>query len=192
MDLRLSRGTPLVPSKKTVGSPPIRKAWRFCPRCGVAAAKKGQNPFCCPSCDYTQYFAPVSAVGAIATDPNGQILLLVRARDPGRGLYGLPGGFVDVGETLEEALEREVLEEVQLKVTSYRYLVSYPNEYVFKGFVLPVTDAFFVIEVESFESMSLEDGEIDEWHFCHPGKKELRRMAFESNRRALEFFLSSR
>ena len=119
------------------------------------------------------------------------MLLLVRAKDPGKGMYGLPGGFVDAGETAEEALQREVLEEVQLNVTSYRYLVSYPNEYNFKGFVLPVTDIFFVIEVESFDSISLMDGEIDDWHFCHPTRRELNRMAFESNRKALEFFLNS-
>lgn len=171
---------------------PIHKAWKFCPRCGVTAPKAGRNPFSCKSCGFTHYFAPVSAVGGIATDPSGQILLLVRAKDPGQGLYGLPGGFVDTGETAEEALQREVLEEVQLNVTSYRYLVSYPNEYNFNGFELPVTDMFFVIEVESFESMSLMDGEIDAWHFCHPGKKELTRMAFESNRKALEFFLKQR
>ena len=99
---------------------------------------------------------------------------------------------MDVGETLEQALEREVLEEVQLQVTSMSYLVSFPNEYNFNGFILPVTDVFFVIEVKSFDSMSLLDGEIDAWHFCHPGKKELKRMAFESNRRALEVFLAKR
>jgi ADP-ribose pyrophosphatase len=179
-------------ASKPAASQPIRKAWKFCPRCGVTVGRKGHNPFCCEACQFTQYFAPVTAVGAIATDPEGQVLLVVRAKDPGKGLYGLPGGFVDVGETLEAALTREVLEEVQLEVTSYRYLVSYPNEYNFRGFVLPVTDMFFVIEVKSFDSISLLDGEIDAWHFCNPKKKDLQRMAFESNRKALEFFLSQR
>jgi 8-oxo-dGTP pyrophosphatase MutT (NUDIX family) len=179
-------------ASRPVAPQPIRKAWKFCPRCGVTAGRKGDNPFCCESCEFTQYFAPVTAVGAIATDPQGQVLLVVRAKDPGKGLYGLPGGFVDVGETLEDAMTREVLEEVQLEVTSYRYLVSYPNEYNFRGFVLPVTDMFFVIEVKSFDSLSLLDGEIEAWHFCHPRRKELNRMAFESNRRALEFFLKQR
>jgi ADP-ribose pyrophosphatase len=178
-------------ASRTPPGKPIRKAWKFCPRCGVTATKTGRNPFSCTACGFTHYFAPVSAVGAIATDPEGQVLLLVRAKDPGKGMYGLPGGFVDAGETAEEALRREVLEEVQLSVTSYRYLVSYPNEYNFNGFVLPVTDMFFVIEVESFDSISLMDGEIDAWHFCHPTRRELNRMAFESNRNALEFFLAS-
>jgi NAD+ diphosphatase len=149
----------------------------------------GRHPFSCKSCGFTHYFAPVAAVGAITTDPTGQVLLLVRGKDPGKGLLGLPGGFVDVGESGEEALQREVFEEVQLKVTGMRYLVSFPNEYNFQGFVLPVTDLFFVVEVETFETMSLLDGEIEAWHFCRPGKKQLRQMAFESNRRALEVFL---
>jgi len=171
---------------------PIRKAWEFCPHCGAAAEKTGKHPFVCSTCQFTHFFGPVSAVGGIATDPAGQVLLLVRAKDPGKGMYGLTGGFVDPGETVEEALQREVLEEVQLEVTSYRYLVSFPNEYNYQGFTLPVTDMFFVVEVASFDTMLAADGEIEGWHFCHPRKKELKRMAFESNRRALEVFLKQR
>ena len=191
MILRKSKSAALKPTapKKPQS---IRKAWKYCPRCGVAAAKTGHHPFICAECRFTHFFGPVSAVGAIATDPDGQVLLLVRANDPGRGMYGLPGGFADPGETAEEALQREVLEEVQLEVTSYHYLASFPNEYVYHGFILPVTDLFFVVEVRSFDTMKLADGEISAWHFCHPTKRELKRMAFESNRRALEFFLKSR
>jgi NADH pyrophosphatase NudC (nudix superfamily) len=171
---------------------PIRMAWKFCPQCGHPAEKPGKHPFVCAVCEFTHFFAPVSAVGAIATDPDGQVLLLIRAKDPGKGMYGLPGGFIDPGETAEVALQREVLEEVQLEVTSLRYLASFPNEYNYRGFSLPVTDMFFVIEVVSFDTLNAADGEIAGWHFCHPKKRELNRMAFLSNRRALEVFLQQR
>ena len=170
---------------------PIRRAWKFCPRCGAAVARGGRNPFRCASCGFSHYFAPVAAVGSILTDPAGQILLLVRAKDPGKGLYGLPGGFVDVGETAEQALDREVLEEIGLQVRSRNYLASFPNEYAWQGFILPVTDLFFVVEVESFEGMQAVDGEITGWKFCRPGRRELSRMAFESNRRALQLYLQN-
>lgn len=176
-----------TPSKRPQ---PIRKAWKFCPHCGAAAVKPGKHPFVCSACQFTNFFGPVSAVAAIATDPDGRVLLLVRAKDPGKGMFGLPGGFVDPGETAEAALQREVFEEVELEVTSFRYLVSFPNEYNYQGFILPVTDLFFVVKVVSFDAMNLADGEISDWHFCHPTKRELKQMAFESNRRALEVFLN--
>jgi len=81
---------------------------------------------------------------------------------------------------------------VQLEVTSLHYLASFPNEYNYHGFTLPVTDMFFVVEVTSFDAINIADGEIAGWHFCHPKKRELSRMAFESNRRALQEFLRRR
>jgi ADP-ribose pyrophosphatase len=176
-------------AKRVSAAKPIRRAWQYCPKCGQPGVERGKNPFRCQSCGYTHFFGPVSAVGAITTDAAGQVLLLVRAKDPGKGKYGLPGGFIDAGETAEEALHREVREETGLRVRSSRYLISFPNEYVYQGFILPVTDLFFVTEVHSFDELAAGDGEISGWHFCHPGRRELKRMAFESNRRALELFI---
>jgi len=51
---------------------------------------------------------------AIARD--GKVLLVRRARPPANGLYSLPGGVVEAGETLHEALVREVLEETAMAV----------------------------------------------------------------------------
>lgn len=175
---------PAVPAAR-----PIHKSWKHCPRCGGRPIRAGVNPFCCAACDYVHFFGPCAAVGAITTDPDGQVLLLIRGRDPGKGLFGLPGGFVDVGETVEEALCREVLEETRLEVMDYRYLASFPNQYVYAGVILPVADLFFVVTVRSFDGMAAQDGEIEAWHFCHPTARELKKMAFESNRRALELYL---
>jgi 8-oxo-dGTP diphosphatase len=47
---------------------------------------------------------------------DGKVLLVRRARSPGRGLYSLPGGRVEFGETLTEALTREIAEETGLEV----------------------------------------------------------------------------
>lgn len=56
------------------------------------------------------------AVGAIAVR-DGCLLMVRRARDPGRGLWSLPGGRVERGELLEEAVAREVREETGVEVT---------------------------------------------------------------------------
>jgi len=171
---------------------PVADSWKFCPLCGASHATGGINPFRCHACGHIHHFSPVTAVAAIVNDAAGNILLLVRANDPGRGKLGLPGGFVDPGESAEDALRREVLEEVGLHVTRLNFLLSLPNRYAFGGVILPVTDLFFVAEVASFDNMIAQQGEIDDWHFCQPGPEELNKMAFESNRQALEVFLQRR
>jgi 8-oxo-dGTP diphosphatase len=60
--------------------------------------------------------APVPCVGAVMHDDAGRLLLVRRGHEPGRGLWSLPGGRVEPGETLAEAVEREVLEETGLRV----------------------------------------------------------------------------
>ncbi|MEZ6059649.1 MAG: NUDIX domain-containing protein [Planctomycetaceae bacterium] len=171
---------------------PVAESWKFCPRCGAEADVTGRNPFHCNSCGHTHYFSPVTAVGAITTDADGNVMLLIRAKDPGKGKFGLPGGFVDPGESAEDALRREVFEEVCLQVTRLTFLATFPNSYEFAGTAIPVTDLFFIAEVQSFDGIAVQDGEIAAWHFCRPGPSELGNMAFESNRLALEKYLQQR
>ncbi len=58
----------------------------------------------------------VPCVGAIVRDDRGRLLLVRRGTDPGRGLWSVPGGRVEAGETGPEATAREVLEETGLRV----------------------------------------------------------------------------
>ena len=141
----------------------LAETYRFCPACSHPRDHfEPVRPYRCTQCGHSTFFGPVSAVGAVVTNEDGLVLLLRRANDPGKGMLGMPGGFVDPGETAEIALRREVLEEVGLKVKSMRYLTSEPNGYVYRGVVLPVLDLFYVVEVES-KQISLEDGEITSW-----------------------------
>jgi ADP-ribose pyrophosphatase YjhB (NUDIX family) len=58
----------------------------------------------------------VPCVGAVVRDDAGRLLLIRRGHEPSRGLWSLPGGRVEPGETLEAAVEREVREETGLAV----------------------------------------------------------------------------
>jgi 8-oxo-dGTP diphosphatase len=64
----------------------------------------------------------VSCVGAVVHDGRGRLLMIRRGHDPGRGLWSLPGGKVEAGESPEDAVEREVLEETGLAVRAGREL----------------------------------------------------------------------
>ena len=58
---------------------------------------------------------PIPGVAAI-TLKDHQVLLTVRGKEPRKGWWGIPGGVVEVGETLEEAIKREVFEETHVVV----------------------------------------------------------------------------
>jgi 8-oxo-dGTP diphosphatase len=58
----------------------------------------------------------VACVGAVVLDPRGRLLLIRRGNEPGRGLWSVPGGRVEPGESVAAAVEREVREETGLAV----------------------------------------------------------------------------
>lgn len=62
----------------------------------------------------------VFCVGAVVHDRGGRLLLIQRGREPGRGLWSLPGGRVEPGESEHDAIEREMAEETGLRVRVVR------------------------------------------------------------------------
>ena len=64
---------------------------------------------------------PIVGVGAVITC-NGKILLEKRKYDPGRGKWSIPGGLIELGESVEQTVVREVLEETGLEVGSPRHI----------------------------------------------------------------------
>ncbi|WP_145169349.1 NUDIX hydrolase [Rubripirellula lacrimiformis] len=170
---------------------PIEDSYRFCPRCGHAHDSVGQIPFHCESCQMTLYLGPVAAVGGLIVNDSGELLLVRRARNPGLGQWGLPGGFVDRNESVEEALRREVHEETKLTLRETQYLMSRPNQYCYGGVTAPVIDVFFQCRPGSLDSFALDDDELDHHLWVRPTRDHLDNMAFESNRLAVEAWLKS-
>src|SRR5918996_3775386 len=89
---------------------------RYCPRCAQPAEIAYPRSLSCPHCGYGAYYNPKPVAAAITTTPDGQIILLKRAFDPGKDLWTFPGGFVDLGESVEEAAARETREELEIDV----------------------------------------------------------------------------
>jgi len=58
----------------------------------------------------------IPCVGAVVFDAQGRLLVIQRGHDPGAGLWSIPGGRIEPGETDEQALVRELLEETNLQV----------------------------------------------------------------------------
>ena len=84
------------------------------------------------ACGFVYYFNPSSAVACFIKNAKGELLLVRRGKEPAKGTLDLPGGFVDMFESGEEAARREVREETGLHIQNCRYLFSLPNLYVFR------------------------------------------------------------
>jgi 8-oxo-dGTP diphosphatase len=70
---------------------------------------------------------PALTVDCVIFDPQGRVLLIRRKNEPFKGAYALPGGFVDIGETVEAACRREVREETGLQVDDLALVGVYSN-----------------------------------------------------------------
>ena len=124
-----------------------------------------RQPFQCAACGFHFYFNAAIAVAAILLGPDDRVLFIRRAKDPAKGKLAVPGGFVDIGETAEQALRREIREEVNLVVGPLEYLCSAPNQYLFAKINYPVLDFFYITRAESLDGIAALDGvESFEWH----------------------------
>jgi ADP-ribose pyrophosphatase YjhB (NUDIX family) len=96
---------------------PAPLAWNFCPICGKALviADDGQSdrPHCA-DCRRFYYSNPVPAACCIVRGEGSELLFVQRSVEPAKGLWTLPGGFVELGETTSEAALRELKEETDL------------------------------------------------------------------------------
>lgn len=70
---------------------------------------------------------PALTTDCVVVDARGRVLLIRRGHAPFKGRYALPGGFVDVGETVEDACRRELLEETGVKVKRLELLGVYSD-----------------------------------------------------------------
>ena len=166
--------------------------FHFCPRCGAKqAAPPAGNAFICSACGFTFFFSAANATAAFVSRADGKILFIRRAKEPAKGKLAPPGGFVDVGETAEDAVRREIREEVGLELTEIHFLCSHPNVYLYRDVTYPVLDFFFCARAVAAERARALD---DVASFCwlDPKAVSLEEIAFPSMRAAIEQLRAAR
>jgi ADP-ribose pyrophosphatase YjhB (NUDIX family) len=165
--------------------------FRHCPRCGADAVARADvspgGPFRCETCGFTLFFNAAAAAAALMLRDDGRALFIRRAKDPGRGQLGMPGGFVDPGEDVESALRREVREEVGLDVEELRYLTSHANRYVYAGVTYHTVDLFYMADVPHPDRAGALDA-VESVAWFDPLTVSLDTIAFDSMRHALEHY----
>ncbi|MBW1838554.1 MAG: NUDIX hydrolase [Deltaproteobacteria bacterium] len=91
---------------------------KFCPYCGQRVIEKtfGRRVHgYCVKCDMIHYENPLPAVAVLVLNSKDQLLLVKRSVEPAKGTWCLPGGFIEVDESIEEAAVRELEEETGIK-----------------------------------------------------------------------------
>ena len=136
---------------------PLEK-FKYCPACGSHkfAISSGKSRRC-EDCGFEFFLNPSAAVAAFIVNERNELLVVIRAKEPAKGTFDLPGGFTDIGETAVEAVIREVKEETGLTVGKADFLFSIPNTYIYSNFSIPTMDLFFRCTVNDCSSVTPAD-----------------------------------
>lgn len=164
--------------------------FRYCPECGSEHFEvHNEKSKRCSDCGFVYYFNPSSATVALILNERNELLVCRRAKEPAKGTLDLPGGFIDMAETGEEGVAREVKEETGMTVTHAGYLFSLPNIYIYSGFAVHTLDMFFrctVADSAHFEAMD----DAAEVFFLPLNEVRPEEFGLTSIRKGLEIFLS--
>lgn len=122
--------------------------FKYCPKCGSSHFEvHNEKSKHCDDCGFTYYFNSSAATVAFILNHRNELLVCRRAKEPAKGTLDLSGGFIDMNETGEEGVAREVMEETGLTVIDTEYLFSLPNTYLYSGFLVHTLDLFFLCKV---------------------------------------------
>lgn len=164
--------------------------FQYCPKCGSGNFyEHTEKSNKCASCGFIYFMNPSAAVAAFIRDKNGDILLCRRAKNPQKGTLDLPGGFVDKNETAEEAIAREIKEELGINVLKQTYLFSFPNTYRYSNLDIPTLDLFFECEVDSIDAIKVDD-DVASAEFYKLGSFCLEEVGLNSIRKAIAYYIA--
>ncbi|WP_119065473.1 NUDIX hydrolase [Rubrobacter indicoceani] len=164
---------------------PFRQEYEFCPRCGGCLEQKvikdGEPArLVCTNCGFVFYLGPKLVAGALFEDKGG-IVLVKRGINPSYGLWTFPGGFVERGERVEAAAERETLEETGVVVKAKEIV----GLYTYDGLVPAI--AVYAAEIVGGELAPLD--ETLEVRSFAKDRLPWEEMAFQSTEQALKDYM---
>lgn len=166
--------------------------FKYCPKCGSDKFQAiNERAKKCKNCSFEYYFNTSAAVAALIFNEEGKLLFTRRAIEPYKGMLDLPGGFIEHMETAEEALRRELKEELGVEVIEAEYFRSFPNKYPFSGLLVFTLDLFYKVKVKSTDKMVAMD-DISAFEFYYPTEIDIDELPSFSMRKIIQQLNSKR
>jgi mutator protein MutT len=139
----------------------------------------------CKTCEKTFYINAASAVIALIRNDEGKFLFTRRKHEPAEGKLDFPGGFINIEERAEDAVIREVKEELDLDLTEVRYYTSMPNRYLFGGIVYFTLDLVYICECGDLSGISAND-DISDFIFMDINEVKSEDLGLESVKKLVQ------
>lgn len=158
---------------------------KYCPNCRSEQLHwDGEKKWHCPNCNFV-LFHNVAAAVSVMIICKDEILFNRRNQEPQKGKLDLPGGFVDPKETSETSCERELKEELNIKIDQSKliYKASLPNTYLYKDILYNTLDLFFEYYVEEKFEVSLAEEEVSEVVWIKKENIVIEELAFDSQKK---------
>lgn len=162
--------------------------FKFCPVCGSNSfVQNNEKSMVCNDCGFVYYINASAAVAAFIVNDKHELLVCTRAKEPAKGKFDLPGGFVDGNETADEAVRREIAEELNVQVTESKFIFSLPNDYLYSGLTVPTLDLFFVCKIDNYENIQAAD-DVESIQFIALDKLNIEDFGLNSIKKGISIF----
>ena len=163
----------------------MNKKRKYCPRCSAKINRQKVEDRLrdyCPSCKTVFYDNPLPVVSAVVPNQKREILLVLRDRDPYAGQWCLPSGFMELNETVEQAIKRELKEETGIKGKVLRLIDTTSRYNDIYGDLIWVT---FEVKWKSGKVSAGDDARDAKFFSVY----DLPKLPFYANRRAVKRYL---
>jgi len=168
--------------------PELQRYFRFCPHCGSRfklVPHEQTRELACPTCGYIMWLNSKPTASCLLINNKKEVLLAKRAKAPNKGWYDVPGGFLELGETPEAGVKREIKEELGITLKRMMFL---PCAYVGTYHTSPIQISFnvyYAAKLSTRVRINPHDDVADvEWISL---SRLPRKIAFENNRKALAY-----
>lgn len=167
-----------------------QKAFKFCLKCGSKVKLSNSRYFACNKCGFHFYINPLPTNAVIIENKKGQILLVKRGVEPKKGLWDLPGGFIEPEETLENSVSREIKEELNISVikNTIKIIGVYPDTYDYLGVREPTLTIVVCCNIKKGQISPQDD--VSEFKFTKKENVVSEKIAFYAVKKGLKKYLT--